>query len=319
MLKKLFLGTVATCMMISSACAARTITFGMQNNEASNLYKGVMQLNETLKDVSGGELELKVFPGSQLGDFKAMVAQLQAGELDMVLTGYPDMSYIIPELKLIGAPYVVSDYDHLMDLIHGPFGQKMDEAFLKNDVKVIDVWYYGTRQTTSNRPINSLEDMKGLRLRTPNVPFLIAYAKNTGASPSPVAFQEVYLALQTNQVDGEENPLNTIEEMKFYEVQKYIALTNHFVASEAVQVSLKTWNSLSEKEQGWLIKASEAGRKVNNDLTYKAEEELIDKFKGLGITITKPDTAPFRAAMEPYYKELEAEFGEGSVTSLMKK
>ncbi|WP_319532677.1 sialic acid TRAP transporter substrate-binding protein SiaP [uncultured Cohaesibacter sp.] len=318
MLKKLLLGTVATCMMISSAYAARTITFGMQNNEASNLYKGVMQFNETLKEVSGGELSLKVFPGSQLGDFKSMVAQLQAGELDMALTGYPDMSYIIPELKLIGAPYVVSDYDHLMDLINGPFGQKMDEAFLKNNVKIIDVWYYGTRQTTSNRPINSLEDMKGLRLRTPNVPFLIAYAKNTGASPSPVAFQEVYLALQTNQVDGEENPLNTIEEMKFYEVQKYIALTNHFVASEAVQVSLKTWESLSEQEQGWLMEASAAGRKVNNDLTYKAEEDLIGKFKGLGITITEPDTGPFRDAMKPYYEELEAEFGEGSVTSLMK-
>lgn len=320
MYKSLIATAIAvTLFSATPAFAEKSLTFGMQDNEASNTYQGVLAIQKKLKEVSGGEMSLKVFPSSTLGDFKAMVAQAQEGELDLVLTGYPDMSYIIPELKLIGAPYVVSDFDHLKALIAGSFGKKMDEAFKEQKIKVLDVWYYGTRHTTSNKAINSMEDMKGLRMRTPNVPFLIAFAKNTGASPAPVAFAEVYLALQTNQVDAQENPLPTIEAMKFYEVQNHVALTGHFVASAAIQVGTSTWDKLSEKEKGWLNEAILAGGKVSNDLTTKAEDELVATFEKRGLTITRPDTAPFRDAMKPYYDELEAEFGKGSIGALIKK
>ncbi|HRY24016.1 MAG TPA: TRAP transporter substrate-binding protein DctP, partial [Geminicoccaceae bacterium] len=159
-------------------------------------------------------------------------------------------------------------------------------------------------------------DMKGLRLRTPNVPFLIAYAENTGATPAPVAFQEVYLALQTNQVDAEENPLPTIDAMKFYEVQSHIALTNHFVASAAVQMSADTWADLSEEEQGWVRAAVEAGGELNDSLTMQAEKDLLATFEERGLTITRPDLEPFRLAMQPYYDTLEEQFGEGSIAAV---
>ncbi len=315
-----FAGAVVASMMLAGVAQAETVlSFGTQENEASAMYQGMLAMDEALKEVSGGEMSLKMFPSSTLGDFKAMVAQTQAGELDLVMTGYPDMSYIIPELKLIGAPYVVSDYDHLKELIAGDFGQKMDAAFTEQGVKVLDVWYLGTRHTTSNKPINSLEDMKGLRLRTPNVPFLIAFAENTGASPAPVAFAEVYLALQTNQVDAEENPLPTIEAMKFYEVQDHIALTGHFVASSAIQVGTQTWDKLSDEEKGWLQEAIMKGGEVANKIVMDKEESLIADFEGKGLTFTRPDTGPFRDAMQPYYDELEAEFGDGSITALFKK
>ncbi|MCI2393978.1 DctP family TRAP transporter solute-binding subunit [Aliiroseovarius sediminis] len=319
MLNKIVGGVVATLMMAGVASAEKVLTFGTQENEASPMYQGMVAMNDALKDVSGGEMSLKLFASSTLGDFKAMVAQAQAGELDLVMTGYPDMSYIIPELKLIGAPYVVSDFDHLKELIAGEFGQKMDEAFTKQGVKVMDVWYLGTRQTTSNRPINSVEDMEGLRLRTPNVPFLIAFAENTGASPAPVAFAEVYLALQTNQVDAQENPLPTIEAMKFYEVQDHIALTSHFVASAAIQVGMPTWDNLTDQEKEWLNEAIAKGGEVANKIVMDKEESLIADFEAKGLTITRPDTGPFRDAMQPYYDELEAQFGEGSISALFKK
>lgn len=299
------------------ATAATELTFGMQDADTHNVYKGVVAVDEKLKELSDGEMSLKIFPSSQLGDFKAMVAQVQAGELDMVMTGYPDMSYIIPELALVGEPYVVSDFDHLLKILDGPFGEKMDAKFAEQGVDVLDVWYYGTRQTTSNKPIESIEDMQGLRLRTPNVPFLINYAEAAGASPAPVAFAEVYLALQTNQVDAQENPLPTIEAMKFHEVQSHIAMTDHFVASSAIQVSTKTWEKLSEEERGWLQEAVEAGGEVSDQLMFDSEGQLVAFFEGEGLTITRPDTAPFREAMQPYYDKLEAEFGEGSVTSLI--
>ena len=310
------LAGLAGLALLVGAAEARELRFGVQENEASNVYKGMQTFAARVTDLSKGALTVKLFPSATLGDFKAMVAQVQANELEMVATGYPDMSYAIPELKLIGAPYVVRDFAHLEKVVAGPWGQKMAAAFEKRGIHVIDVWYLGTRVTTSNKPINSIADMKGLRLRTPNVPFLIAFAKNVGATPAPVAFQEVYLALQTNQVDAEENPLPTIEAMKFYEVQKYIAMTNHFVASQAVQISKTLWDGLSKDEKAWIEQAVKEGGEVCDKLTVQSETDLIAGFKARGLTITTPDLAPFRKAMQPYYDELEAEFGKGAIAKV---
>ena len=178
----------AAALALGTTASARELTLGMQDNEATPVYKGAEEFARKLEEISGGELTVNLFPSATLGDFKAMVQQAQAGELDMVITGYPDMSYTIPELKLIGAPYVVGDYAQLKEIVAGPWGQEMTAKFEEQGIHVLDVWYYGTRQTTANKPINSIEDMAGLRLRTPNVPFLIAYAEAVGATPAPVAF-----------------------------------------------------------------------------------------------------------------------------------
>lgn len=313
MMKQILLAGAACLALVAPAAAERELTLGMQDNEVSNLFAGAQAMAETLADISGGDMTLTIFPSSQLGDFRAMVAQVQAGELDMVTTGYPDMSYVIPELNLIGAPYVADDFAHLERIVAGPWGQEMSAAFEAQGIRMLDLWYYGTRQTTSNRAVESMADMEGLRMRTPNVPFLIAYAENVGATPAPVAFAEVYLALQTNQVDAQENPLPTIEAMRFDEVQSHIAITNHFIASIAMQISNELWSDLSEEEQGWISAAVEAGGAVNNQLTDDAEASLLATFEGRGLTITRPDLAPFRAAMQPYYDTLEAEFGEGAI------
>ncbi len=304
---------------LATTAQARELTLGTQDNEATPVFKGAAEFAKKLEEVTGGEFTVKLFPSATLGDFKAMVQQVQAGELDMVITGYPDMSYTIPELKLIGAPYVVSDYDQLKKIVTGPWGRKMAEKFNEKGMQVLDVWYYGTRQTTANKPINSIEDMKGLRLRTPNVPFLIAYAEAVGATPAPVAFPEVYLALQTNQVDAQENPLTTINAQKFYEVQSSVALTNHFVASSSVMIGKALWDTLSDQEKAWVNDAVAAGGTLNNDLIEKGEAELLGTFKEKGLTVTEPDLEPFRAAMQSYYDTLEEEFGKGAIAEVTAK
>lgn len=316
---KTFLMAGAAVLALATGANARELTLGLQDNEATPVYKGAEEFANKLAEVSGGELTVNLFPSATLGDFKAMVQQAQAGELDIVITGYPDMSYTIPELKLIGAPYVIGDYAELKEVVAGPWGQEMATKFEEQDIHVLDVWYYGTRQTTANKPIESIEDMKGLRLRTPNVPFLIAYAEAVGASPAPVAFPEVYLALQTNQVDAQENPLTTIDAQKFYEVQSSLAMTNHFVASSAILVGTPTWDSFSDQEKEWVGEAIAAGGKLNDELLEKGEAELVKEFEEKGLTVTYPDLEPFKAAMQPYYDELEQEFGEGSIAEVTAK
>lgn len=303
----------AAALAITTAADARELTLGMQDNEATPVYKGAEEFARKLAEVSGGEMTVKLFPSATLGDFKAMVQQSQAGELDIVITGYPDMSYTIPELKLIGAPYVIADYAQLQQVVDGPWGQEMAGKFEAQGIEVLDVWYYGTRQTTANKPINSIEDMKGLRLRTPNVPFLIAYAEAVGATPAPVAFPEVYLALQTNQVDAQENPLTTIDAQKFYEVQSAVAMTNHFVASSAVLMGKVAWDGLSDQEKEWVTTAVHDGGALNDKLLEEGEALLVQEFEDKGLTVTHPDLAPFKAAMQTYYDSLDAEFGAGSI------
>lgn len=313
--------TLASALLASSMLVlpaqAQEFTFGMQDNEQHPLYAGATAMSERLAELSGGTMSLNLFPSSQLGDFRAMVGQVQAGELDFVITGYPDMSFMIPELALVGEPYVISDYEHLLRVVDGPYGQDMAAQMAAQGIQILDVWYYGTRQTTANRVINSMEDLAGLRMRVPNVPFLINYAEAVGATAAPVAFAEVYLALQTNQVDAQENPLPTIEAMRFYEVQSALALTNHFIASSAVHIGKDLWDSLSEEQQGWIMDAVMVGREVNNALLMEREANLVEYFEGQGLTVTEPDLAPFRAAMQSSYDALEARFGEGRIADLM--
>lgn len=311
------IAATAIAFAAGASWAQTTISLGMQLPETHPSYKGALEIKKKLEESSRGAMTLKIFPNSQLGDFKAMVSQVQGGDLDMAMTGYPDMSYIIPELKLIGAPYVIANYDHLKAVLKGPYGQKMDGKFREKGIRVMDVWYEGARHTTANKPIQSINDLKGLKMRTPNVPFLIEYARAVGATPAPVAFAEVYLALQTRQVDAQENPLPTIESAKLHEVQKHIALTGHFIASSSILMSEKSWAKLTDVQKKWVSDAVLAGGKVSSDLVAEAEVKLIDFFKGKGLTISKPDTAPFRDAMKSYYDKLEEEFGKGEIQKII--
>ncbi|MBU3738118.1 MAG: DctP family TRAP transporter solute-binding subunit [Rhodoferax sp.] len=305
------------CLSVTAYAQNLTLSFGTQLPETHVVYKGILEVKRKLEESSKGSMTLKIFPGAQLGDFKAMVGQTQAGDLDIVMTGYPDMSYIIPELKLIGAPYVISSYEHLRAVVKSPYGQRMDAKFREKGVNLFDVWYEGTRHTTANKPINSMADLKGLKMRTPNVPFLIAYAQAVGATPAPVAFAELYLALQTKQVDAQENPLPTIDAVKIYEVQKHIALTGHFIASSAILVGEKALKKLNPTQKQWLDEAIQAGGKVATAGVMKSEADLIAGFKAKGLTVSTVDTAPFRSAMKSYYDTLDAEFGAGEIGRIM--
>lgn len=293
------------------------LTFGCQDSPSSNFGIAIKEASAYLEEISGNTMKFEIFPSSQLGDFKAMTAQLMEGELALTGNGYPDMSYLIPELQVVGAPYVVTSYEHLLKVIDSPYGQEMNSKMLDMGVRLLDTWYFGTRQTTSNRPIYSIEDFDGMKLRVPEVDFLVEYAKAVGAIPAPVAFSELYLALQTNQVDAQENPLPTIDVGKLYEVQKNLAITNHFIASKCIFVSDKIWSSLTSKQQEWLMEAIAVGREINNEKVFDGEKNLIEVFeKEHGVTFTYPDLDPFREAMKSYYDKLNSKHGAGIVEQL---
>ena len=151
--------------------------------------------------------------------------------------------------------------------------------------------------------------MKGLKLRVPNAATNLAYAKYVGASPTPMAFSEVYLALQTNSVDGQENPLATVQAQKFYEVQKYLAITNHILNDQLYLVSNETFADLPEDLQKVVKDAAQKAAEYHSKLFFDGEKELIAFFEKQGVTVTHPDLIPFKEAMKSYYADFVKQTG----------
>lgn len=312
--------SIALCSALVSPALAqdtRVLKLGMQGTEGDPQFLGVTEAARVLAESSGGRLTLEIFPNSQLGNFSEMIEQLQLGELDLTLNPFGGFDPWVERAVLASTPYVVRDFGHLEAIIASDWGQGVvAELAADDDIRIVDNWYFGTRHTTTNRPIDGPEDFAGLKLRVPNSAPLLSWATAMGASPTPVAFAEVYLALQTNQVDGQENPLPTIDSMKFMEVQSHLALTGHLVQDQAVVMSEITWNALSAEDQALVTAAFEDGGLVNNETVIAREAALVDQFTDAGATVTTPDRAALTALMAPVYAELEARFGEGAVATL---
>jgi len=311
-----------TIAMLALGCAistqaATTLKMGMQASVGSVEYNSAKMLADTLDEMSNGELKLSLYPSAQLGDDRAMLQQLSMGDLDFTYAEFGRMGLWIPRAEAVTLPYVARDFDHLRRMFDSEFGQGVREEMLtKFSWRALDTWYNGTRETTSNRPLNSIADFKGLKLRVPNAKPNLNYAKLSGASPTPMAFSEVYLALQTNAVDGQENPLPTIKTMKFYEVQKNLAMTNHIVNDQMVIISDSTWQKLSDEEKEIVQKAVKKAGEAHTATVKKQEAELVSFFEKEGVNVTYPDLAPFREAMQPLYKEFEEKVGQPIVEKL---
>ncbi|MCU8401423.1 sialic acid TRAP transporter substrate-binding protein SiaP [Vibrio vulnificus] len=300
-----------------SANAATTLKMGMQASVGSVEYTSAKLLADTVEEMSKGELKLALYPSAQLGDDRAMLQQLSMGDLDITYAEFGRMGLWIPRAEAVTLPYVARDYDHLRRMFDSEFGQGIRQEMLtKFNWRALDTWYNGTRETTSNRPLKSISDFKGLKLRVPNAKPNLNYAKLSGASPTPMAFSEVYLALQTNAVDGQENPLPTIKTMKFYEVQSNLAITNHIVNDQMVLISESTWQKLSEQEREIVANAVKQTGEAHTASVKKQEAELISFFEAQGVNVTYPELAPFREAMQPLYSEFEKKIGQPIVSRL---
>ncbi|MBY6195953.1 sialic acid TRAP transporter substrate-binding protein SiaP [Vibrio hangzhouensis] len=311
-----------TIAMLTLGCAvsvqaATTLKMGMQASVGSVEYTSAKLLADTVEEMSKGEIKIALYPSAQLGDDRAMLQQLTLGDLDITYAEFGRMGLWIPRAEAVTLPYVAKDYEHLRRMFDSEFGQGVREEMLtKFNWRALDTWYNGTRETTSNRPLNSIEDFKGLKLRVPNAKPNLNYAKLSGASPTPMAFSEVYLALQTNAVDGQENPLPTIKTMKFYEVQDNLAITNHIVNDQMVIISDSTWQKLSDADKKIVQEAVLKAGQAHTASVKKQEAELISFFEAEGVKVTYPDLAPFREAMQPLYSEFEEKIGEPIVKKL---
>ncbi|SHG16914.1 sialic acid TRAP transporter substrate-binding protein SiaP [Ornithinibacillus halophilus] len=290
------------------------LQFGMQPNTQSNEYEAAQFLADYVEEESDGQLTITIFPDAQLGNDLSMLGQLTDGSLDITLSEMGRFGEWLPRAELLAVPYVIENFDHIKRVVYETeFGEELrNELIEEHGLRVVDSAYNGTRVTSSSSPINELADMEGMSLRVPEAQTLLDYAEYTGAVPTPMAFGEVYLALQTGQVDGQENPLPTIRAQSFHEVQDYIALTNHVVNDNTYVVSEKTWQDLPEDLRSILEEGIDKATDHHTELFETEEAELIEFFEGEGVTVTEPDVSEFRDALSEAYPNYYESIGDGA-------
>src|SRR3954471_14071229 len=294
MSKRLTLKLIAACALAATAAApafAQTKLKWAHVYETSEPYhKWSVWGADEIKKRTNGRYEVQVFPASSLGKESDINQGLQLGTVDIILTGASFASQAYKPLAISSFPFVFRDAEHQFKYAKSDVFKDLAAGYDKaSGNHITALTYYGARHVTSNRPIAKPEDMKGLKIRVPDAPAYLAFPKSLGANPTPIAFAEVYLALQNGTVDAHENPLPTIEAKKFYEVQKYIVLTGHIVDSLATQVAPQVWTKLSDADKKVFTDVTqEAAQKATAEIT-KHEAELVDEFKKKGITVTAVD------------------------------
>lgn len=250
---------------------------------------------EEIKKRSGGRYQIDVYPASQLGKENDINQGLTLGSVDIIISGSSFAAKAYPRIGVTYYPYTFRGVDHLLAYTKSDIYKDLTAGYAeKSGHHIVATTYYGTRHTTSNRPITKCEDMKGLKIRVPDVPAYLAMPRACGANTSPIAFAEVYLALQNGTVEAQENPLTTIEAKKFFEVQKNIVLTGHIVDHVNTVISGGLWKKLSDADKKLFSDvALEAAAKASKEVAAR-ESELVAVFRGKGITVNEVNTNEFR-------------------------
>jgi tripartite ATP-independent transporter DctP family solute receptor len=239
--------------------------------------------------------QVDVYPASQLGKETDINQGLSLGTVDMIISGSSFAARPFPPIGITYYPYVFRDADHLLAYTKSDVFRDLARGYEeKTGHQILSVTYYGARHTSSNKPIKACADMKGLKIRVPDVPAYLAMPRACGANTSPIAFAEVYLALQNGTVEAQENPLTTIEAKKFFEVQKHIALTGHIVDHLNTVVAKGLWAKLTDEDRKIFREvALEAAQRATAEIKAK-EKELVGFFRDKGLTVTEVDKEDFK-------------------------
>ncbi|GAK58047.1 TRAP dicarboxylate transporter, DctP subunit [Candidatus Vecturithrix granuli] len=284
-------------------------------NEPQTL--SMQKFADVVGKLSGGKIEVKVFHSGQLADQKTSILGIMrgSGALEMSSDASPawfaDLADF-PEIGVLEAAYVYRDIDHAYRVQLGAFGQGYwDKLAEKSGIRVLDVWYLGTRQldlTKNAGEVRTPADLDGVKLRMPNSEAWLNVGRALGANPTPLGFGEVYMALKTGTIDGQDNPLPTDFSEKFYEVTHYIVLTDHVIAFIMPIINEKLWQEMPEKYRVYIKKAMEVARYHQNMMVLEQEAELIGKFaEEFGMEIIIPDKQAFMDHAREFYSQEQFE------------
>ena len=325
MSRRTFVAAVASAIALTLVAGAssaqdiqeRTIRWGHLNNPDHPVSMGVKKFAEIVAAKSGGKLKIREYPSNQLGSEMQQQSALRGGTQEMQSPATTSLVGIVKDFGLIDFPFIVSTPQQADALLDGPLGTALLAKLPEKDLVGLGYWDLGFRNVTnSRRPIAKGEDLEGIKLRVIPNPVYLETFKTFGANPVPMSFTELYGALENKAVDGQENPFSVILSNKFYEVQKYLSVTNHTYSTNIILVSKKFWDRLSPAEQKILqeaaIESRDYQRAVSREQAAKAVAEL--RSKGMEVNeLTPAELARMRDKTKPIAERFSAEYDQGLV------
>ncbi|HSO08263.1 MAG TPA: TRAP transporter substrate-binding protein [Pelomicrobium sp.] len=303
---------LSAAAVTTSAGAATELKFGHVGEPGSLFAASATEFANRANAKLGDKYKVVVYGSSQLGSDKELLQKLKLGTVDFALPSTV-MSSEVDSFGLFEMPYLVKNRDHMKKIEKEVVWPKLAPAAEKKGLKMIAVWENGYRHiTNSKRPIVKPDDLKGLKLRTPKGKWRVKMFEAYGASPSPMAFSEVFTALQTGVMDGQENPFTQIWSAKFQEVQKYLSLSGHVYTPAYVMVGSKKWASLPADVRKVLEDTARETQAYVYETATKAETDLLDKLKAAGMQVNEVDKDAFIAASKGVYAEFGKEVADGA-------
>ncbi|GAA0752878.1 TRAP transporter substrate-binding protein [Ideonella azotifigens] len=326
-MKRLFLKATLAALSLAAFGAAtaqdikeRTIKFATQNPKGHPLVMGMEKFAELLAAKSGGKLQVKLFPGGVLGGDAQNVSALQGGTLEMVTLNAGILASQVKEFAVFDFPFMFGSAQEADAVVDGPFGQMMLAKLDAKNLHGLTYFDLGFRQlTNSKRPLTKAEDIAGLKLRVIPNAINVDWVSALGANPTPMAFPEVYAAMEQKAIDGQENPLSVININKFYEVQKYLTLSNHQYNHQAVLVSQKLWGALSNDEKKLFSDAAAEAAKYQRQVASEQTGQALDALKKAGMQVSEfspAELAKIREKLKPVIDKHAAIAGVETVTAL---
>lgn len=267
-----------------------------------------------VREDTGGVVQIETFPGGQLGSSRDVIEATSSGAIEIVDEGAAQFGQFVAQFSILEAPYLWRDPQHVRRVLASPVLEQMNQLLIsRRSMRVIGATYYGKRHVTSgSRPINSVDDMKGFKLRIPEVDTFRAMAEAWGARPTPLNIGELYLALSQGAVDGQENPLPTIQSNKFFEVQKYLVLTGHIITPRLIVVNEGAWQGLDAKARQSLRSAVETQGVTQDSEILAQESKLVETFRAGGMKVIQPDVESVRKpVLASVPAKFESKWGKG--------
>ncbi len=263
-------------------------------------------MKDELNKTSPKQFDVQINLNASLFKQGAEGAAMARGNLELATISAQDIAKIVPEYSIFTAGYIIRDPSHLNKVHSGPIGAEMAKLVSdKMDITILAPLYLGTRQVNLRevKSVRTPADLKGVKLRMPGSKEWLFLGESLGATPTPLAFGEVYLGLKTGTIDGQDNPLPTVKSAKFYEVTKQIVMTSHLVDGIFISISNKAWNAMSKANQAKVKAAAMSAAKYNDENRIKDEAQMVEFFKSQGLVVITPDVPAFRTAVQAAYKK----------------
>lgn len=307
-------------MVPPQASAETTLRFGHYAKPKDTAFRAAELFKWTVEKQTKGELKISLHPAGELGNSPTMLQGARLGTIDLVLVGNPYFSSFAPQLNLLDLPFLFSSAAHAYKVMDGDVGENLMTSLNKSNLQGLAFWEIGFRNLTNNkRPVKSPADMKGLKLRTtPNPAHLMAF-KMLGANPTPMPFAEVYSALQTGTIDGQENPVNHIYHSGLHEVQKYMSLTAHAYTAAPLVINFGKWAKLPADQKSALRVSARLAAQYERMLNAAEEAGSLAAMKKAGVEVEmEPDVVAFSKAVSAVvHKSYADKYGDDLLKKVM--